>query len=102
MLNSQNYIVSVLDSDGVTSILTGLRANVTDLNGRALQLAQIQSALTTHRFNVPFNSAINNSKQLFISFDGELFVIDYVIDPGKPFRKMYLDAYAHRSNGGIA
>jgi SPP1 family predicted phage head-tail adaptor len=78
--------------------LTNVAANVEDPSGRRLELAQLVSAETTHRFTVLYDARIKSDGH--VACDGQIFVIDYLRDPGEPFRKFYLELYAHRNREG--
>jgi SPP1 family predicted phage head-tail adaptor len=96
-LNTLRYKMDYLDASQ-TPVLSGIAANAEDLSGRKLELAQLISAETTHRFTVRYDAQITSDGH--ISFDGSVFAIDYLRDPGEPFRKFYLEIYAHKVRDG--
>ncbi len=99
-VNALRYKLDILDGDTQALVAPSIPCSLEDLNGSRLEWAQGFSEKITCKFVIRHNGNMNATRNVVCN--GETFQVDYVLDPGKPFRGVWMEVFAHRVNGGVA
>ena len=95
------YAVDLLDTDGATTLVSGVGAGIVDLSGHRLEQAQLENSETTHMVLLRWADAQPLPQQGYISVtdpgssDVTLYVVDYLKDPREPRPRVWTEAYCH-------
>jgi SPP1 family predicted phage head-tail adaptor len=98
-LNKMRYTLSIVDGDTQAVVASNVRCSLEDLIGRRLETAQALAANTTHKFVIRGNSLMNSTRNVVCN--GQTYQVTYVLDPGRPYRGVYLEVFATRIKDGI-
>lgn len=106
LFNKMRYAGNILAGDATTVVLSDVAMGIEELDGRELKDAQNLNNRTNVRFTVRHNVLIASS--CFVQFEGALYPVDYVRDPGVPKpkpgevrRHTLMELYAHRNQDGV-
>jgi len=97
-LNTMRSRIDVLASDASTPLAVGIAASAEDLQGRALELAQMISSSTTHRFVVRTFAELTSD--CYLVCEGKQYIVDYLLTLDKPLRGTYTAILAHKVKDG--
>jgi len=101
-INKLRYLVDVLAGDAQTVILASVPAGMEDLTtfgNKRMEQAQAVTDVTTHVFTLRYTDSVDSSCYLLVN-SSALYAVDYITDPGEPFRGMFLEVYAHEIQDG--
>jgi hypothetical protein len=98
-LNDFKYKLDIHDGDTDEVLATDVACSLEDLIGKRLEMAQALAANTTHKFVVRANSLIDSTRNLVSN--SQTYQVTYVLDPGVPFRGVYMEVFAMRVKDGI-
>jgi hypothetical protein len=99
VLNNFKYKLDIHDGDTDEVLATDIPCSLEDLIGKRLEMAQALAANTTHKFVVWANSLIDSTRNLVSN--SQTYQVTYVLDPGVPFRGVYMEVFAMRVKDGI-
>jgi len=101
-INTMRYRVDILAGDASTVLDETVPAGVEDLTtmgNKRLEMARAISNVTTHIFTIRYTPDLVSS--CYFVFNSALYAVDYITDPGTPFRQAFLEVYAHQVQDGF-